>query len=69
MRPKKKPAKAYPLFSFRTSEENKARLMALVDEVTSLLNSKVKANEYRYRKNDIIVSALEKGLKSIKTKA
>lgn len=69
MRPKKKSKKAYPLFAFRTSEEKKAQLMALVSEVTESLNSKVKHDEYRYRKNDVIVHALEKGLKSIRSRA
>jgi hypothetical protein len=71
MRPKKKSSstKDYPLFAFRLSEEAKKRLMTQVNEVTNLLNSKVKEDEYRYRKNDIIVNALEKGLKSLKARA
>lgn len=72
MRPKKKPApkvKTYPLFAFRTSLEDKKRLMAMIDEVTNLLNKKVKEDEYRFKKSDIIINALEKGLKTLKARA
>jgi hypothetical protein len=49
MRRKKKTSlsKDYPLFAFRLSEEDKQRLMFWVDEVTSLMNTKVKKDEYR----------------------
>ncbi len=56
----------YPQFAFRLTAETKERLSALVDEVTDIYNKSVSAGEYLYRKNDIIIEALEMGLKQMK---
>lgn len=57
----------YPQFAFRLSAEEKERLSKMIDEVTDLYNKQVSAGEYLYRKNDIIIEALEKGLKAMKS--
>jgi hypothetical protein len=57
----------YPQFAFRVSAEQKERLIQLVEEVTEMFNKNVSPGEYLYRKNDIIIEALEKGLKIMKT--
>lgn len=57
----------YPQFAFRLSAEEKEHLSKLIEEVTNLYNKTVVAGEYLYRKNDIIVEALEKGLKAMKS--
>lgn len=56
----------YPQFAFRLSAEEKEHLSKLIEEVTTLYNKSVGPGEYLYRKNDIIVEALEKGLKAMK---
>ena len=56
----------YPQFAFRLTAETKERLAASVDEVTELYNKSVPPGEYLYRKNDIIIEALENGLKIMK---
>jgi hypothetical protein len=56
----------YPQFAFRLTAEAKERLAASVDEVTELYNKSVPPGEYLYRKNDIIIEALEIGLKQMK---
>ncbi len=59
----------YPQFAFRVTAETKDRLSEMIDEVTELFNKNVAPGEYLYRKNDIIVEALEKGLKAMKATA
>ncbi len=56
----------YPQFAFRLTAEAKENLSAMVDEVTELFNKNVPPGEYLYRKNDIIIQALEIGLKQLK---
>lgn len=56
----------YPQFSFRVTAEIKDRISKSVDDVTDLYNKNVPAGEYLYRKNDIIVEALEIGLAQMK---
>ncbi len=61
----KKPSD-YPQFTFRITEELKARLNELIEEVTEIYNKKIDDGEYLYRKNDIIAEALELGLIQMK---
>ena len=56
----------YPQFSFRVTAEAKERISEAVDEVTELYNKNVPDGEYLYRKNDIIIEALEIGLAQMK---
>ncbi len=56
----------YPQFAFRLTAEAKERLAEMVDEVTELYNKSVTSGEYLFRKNDIIIEALEIGLKQMK---
>ena len=62
---KRKPSE-YPQFAFRVSEELKKELSELIEEVTNLYNTHVKDSEYLYRKNEIIIEALEIGLMQMK---
>jgi len=55
----------YPQFAFRLSLDAKKVLAKLISETTDLTNSKLKSGEYMFRKNDIIIEALERGLKDI----
>lgn len=56
----------YPQFAFRVTAEKKDRLSEMINEVTELFNKNVSPGEYLYRKNDIIIEALEIGLKQMK---
>ncbi len=56
----------YPQFAFRLTAETKENLSAAIDEITELYNKSVPAGEYLYRKNDIIIEALEIGLAQMK---
>lgn len=56
----------YPQFSFRVTADAKERISIAVDEVTELYNKNVPLGEYLYRKNDIIIEALEIGLAQMK---
>ena len=56
----------YPQFAFRLTAETKENLSAVIDEVTDLYNKNIPLGEYLYRKNDIIIEALEIGLAQIK---
>ena len=65
MKKKSRTPSDYPQFSFRITAELKERLSTMIDEVTELYNKSVPAGEYLYRKNEIIVEALEIGLKQM----
>ena len=67
-RPKLKDPSDYPQMAFRVSSEDKERLMELIDEVHAVANSKIKAGEYKIKRNELIVDALWLGLSSIKRK-
>ena len=56
----------YPQFAFRLTAETKEHLSSMIDEVTDLYNKSVPPGEYLYRKNDIIIEALEIGLAQMK---
>lgn len=62
---KKRPSE-YPQFAFRVSKENKARLVALIEDVQNALNRRRKSGDPYLNKNDVIVRALDEGLKRIK---
>lgn len=62
---KKTPAD-YPQMAFRVSEEDKNRLLSLINEVHSLANSKITEDQRRVKKNELIVDALWKGLLDMK---
>lgn len=56
----------YPQFAFRLTAETKEQLSSMIDEVTDLYNKNVPPGEYLFRKNDIIIEALEIGLAQMK---
>ena len=56
----------YPQFAFRLSAEVKEKLSQMVKEVTDLYNENLPPGEYIFRKNDIIIDALERGLTDMK---
>lgn len=63
--PKKKPSD-YPQMAFRVSAEDKVRLETLVSEVHAIANKHVAPDDFKVKKNEIIVDALWKGLLSLK---
>jgi len=65
-RQKKKLSGEYPTFAFRVSKEDKLKITKLIDDVTDKLNSKLGEDDFRLRKNDVIVEALNIGLKKLK---
>ncbi len=70
LKPQKKKEKvdpnSYPLIAYRVTDEKiKKRIDNEVERVTELANQKKKDNEYRYRKNQIFVEALEIGLEEL----
>lgn len=67
-RKKRKTPADYPTLGFRVSEGDKAELTALIDDKTERLNSKLKEDESRITKSEIVATALRKGLKILKPK-
>lgn len=65
-RQKLKTPEDYQIFSFRIAQDQKDALNALVETVVDLYNKKKRDDEKMYRKNDIIIEALEKGLDAMK---
>jgi hypothetical protein len=55
-----------PQFSFKLDPETKKELMQNVALVTEMLNNQIEPDRYRFRKNDIIIEALNRGLALIK---
>ena len=55
----------YQSFQFRIDEEEKGRLIKLIDPDVALYNRKLTESEHKYRKNNIIVITLYKSLKPI----
>lgn len=54
--------KSNPQLAFKLPEEAKKELMDKITFVTDLYNESLKDGQYRFRKNEIIVEALSKGL-------
>ena len=68
-REKLKTPEDYEIFSFRTTEEQKAALNVAIDGVVELYNRKLPEGERKWRKNDVVMEALEIGLAAMKKKA
>ena len=56
----------YEIFSFRITQDQKDKLNTMIDAVADLYNRKRSDDEKKYRKNDIIMEAIEKGLQTMK---
>ena len=56
----------YPQFAFRLSAEAKEKLSKMIKEVTDLYNETLPPGEYLFRKNEIIIDALTRGLRDMK---
>lgn len=67
MKPQKlKTPEDYQIFSFRATQAQKDELNALIESVVDLYNRKKEDNEKMYRKNDVIMEAIQKGLAAMK---
>ncbi|MDC1174206.1 hypothetical protein OAT67_02350 [Bacteriovoracaceae bacterium] len=62
---KKKSPSDYPMFSFRVSEDDKEMLNIQIEKAVKLLNKKLDEDDRAIRKNDVIVKALNIGLKEV----
>lgn len=62
----KKLPSEYPQFTFRVSNSKKAELTALVETVQAARNKKRKEGDPFVNKNDVIIEALESGLRTLK---
>lgn len=58
----------YEIFAFRLSADQKDALNGQIESVVNLYNRKKVKGERVYRKNDVIMEALEKGLEIMKRK-
>lgn len=56
----------YEIFSFRATKEEKVKLNDLIESVVESKNKRRKDGERQFRKNDVIMEALEKGLALMK---
>lgn len=65
-REKKTQPSDYPIFAFRVSNEEKDVLSVEIENVVKLLNKRVSEDEKVWRKNDVIVEALKRGLAQLK---
>jgi len=64
----KKAPSEYPQMGFRVTKSDKDRLNSLIDEVQELLNRRRRDDEPFINKNDVIIRALDEGLKVIRKK-
>jgi hypothetical protein len=62
----KKLPSEYPQLAFRVSKEDKQRLTSLIEEVQNVLNNRRSEGVPFVNKNDVIVTALYEGLKSLR---
>ena len=58
----------YAIFSFRIDDEAKSRLNSALKKVVALYNRGKAKDERAFRKNEIILEALEIGLETMKRK-
>ncbi|MGZ3781531.1 MAG: hypothetical protein ACXVCY_12840 [Pseudobdellovibrionaceae bacterium] len=65
-REKKTRPSDYPIFAFRVSDEEKDNLNSEIEYVADLLNKRLSEDEKVWRKNDVIVEALKRGLAQLK---
>ena len=62
----KKMPNEYPQLAIRVSKENKKRLTAEIESVQDMLNHKRKDGDPYVNKNDVVVWALDVGLKKLR---
>lgn len=65
-RDKLKTPEDYEIFSFRTTAAQKEKLNAAINDVVALYNRKKADGERMYRKNDVIMEAIERGIHQMK---
>lgn len=66
MEPKKRKSSAdFPQFQFRISESDKDEIQSRLEKLVDLMNSKVGKGHRPFRKNEIIIEALRRGLSSL----
>jgi hypothetical protein len=58
----------YPQFIFRVTKENKKRLTATIEGIQGSLNRRRKNDDPFVNKNDVIIRALDIGLKELRRK-
>lgn len=58
----------YPIFAFRISATDKKRLTRIISEVHEIQNKRLPSEFKRLNRNDIVIKALEIGLKVLKSK-
>lgn len=58
----------YPQFIFRVTKEQKKRLVGAIADIQASLNNRRKDGEPFVNKNDVIVQALQIGLKELTRK-
>jgi len=68
-RRKKKSPNEYPLFGCRVMPEIKEELDQLLVEVVEIKNRSIEVDEIKYKKNEVFVLALKRGLKQLKTES
>jgi hypothetical protein len=56
----------YPLLAFRVSDEVKKELTALIDQVQAYYNRALKSEQLPYKKNEIAIEALRRGLRQMR---
>lgn len=63
---RKKTPNDYPQMTFRLSNEDELqRVDALIEKIKNAYNAKRKEGEKMVRRNDVILDALERGLKAM----
>ncbi|MGE0631248.1 MAG: hypothetical protein AB7O96_02490 [Pseudobdellovibrionaceae bacterium] len=65
---KKKRPQDYPQMAFRISKEDKKRINALAEEIVQKSNRRLSPQDKVFRKNDVLIDALYKGLLDLKRK-
>lgn len=64
--PKKRKTSAdFPQFQFRISEEEKERIQNQLEKLMKLMNSKIGKEDRPFKKNEVIIDALKRGMASL----
>jgi hypothetical protein len=58
----------YPILAFRISEAEKGELMVLVEYIHAALRKRQADDEKVFRKNDVMIEAMFRGLRQMKAK-
>jgi hypothetical protein len=63
----KYPYKAYPILGYRVTKVICDEIVSQIEKILKLWNSQLEAHEKLYKKNDIFIKALKRGLNQLES--